>query len=80
MLENLKEVGLGHVVLRSVKVALMIGTILTLINHYGEIFNGNLSAVNAFQIILTYVVPFCVSFISVMLHMNHYICVPRNKK
>ncbi len=45
---------------RSVKVALVVGTILGLINHYDTIFYGTLTATNIFQILLTYLVPYAV--------------------
>ena len=46
---------------RSVKVALVVGTILALINHPDRILSGSLSATNIFQILLTYLVPYSVS-------------------
>jgi len=45
----------------AVKVALVVGTILALINHSSAIFNLTLSAQNIFQIILSYFVPYGVS-------------------
>ena len=45
----------------AVKVALVVGTILALINHSSAIFNLTLSAQNVFQIILSYFVPYGVS-------------------
>ena len=46
---------------RSIKIALVVGTILALINHYGSIFHGTLTWANIFQIVLTYFVPFGVA-------------------
>ena len=49
---------------RSVKIALVVGTILALINHYDSIFNGNLTSSGIFKIVLTYFVPFGVATFS----------------
>lgn len=46
---------------RSVKVAVIVGTILMLINHGDAIFAGNIDIVRVSKIMLTYLVPFCVS-------------------
>jgi hypothetical protein len=48
-------------VLRSVKIALVVGTVLALINHYSAIIGGSLDAVSAAQILLTYFVPYAVA-------------------
>ena len=45
----------------STKVALLVGTVLGVINHYDAIFFGTLAATNIFQIRLMYLVPYCVS-------------------
>ena len=45
----------------AVKVALVVGTILALINHSSAIFNLTLTTQNVFQIILSYFVPYGVS-------------------
>lgn len=49
------------VVTNAIKVALVVGTILVLINHGGRVFDGSLSGGNIFQMIFTYFVPYCVS-------------------
>ena len=49
------------IVLRSLKVALLIGTILTAINHGDLILRGALDASSAWKIPLTYLVPYFVS-------------------
>lgn len=46
---------------RSVKIALVVGTLLTLINHYDLLFGEPLSAIKMTKILLTYCVPYCVS-------------------
>ncbi|MEN8186862.1 MAG: nitrate/nitrite transporter NrtS [Bacteroidota bacterium] len=48
-------------IIRSVKVALIVGTILAFINHYDAIFTGTLTTTNIFQILLTYLVPYLVA-------------------
>ena len=48
-------------VLRAIKVALVIGSIIGLINHLDEIVSGTLTGTNILQIGLTYLIPFSVS-------------------
>lgn len=48
-------------VYRSVKVALVVGTVLALINHLDRILSGSLTATNILQMLLTYLVPYSVS-------------------
>lgn len=49
------------VVARSVKVAILVGTILAFINHGDKILEMTLSHQDWFKIILTYLVPYSVS-------------------
>lgn len=46
---------------RSIKTALVVGTILGLINHYPAILAWSLTPQQVFQIVLTYFVPFSVA-------------------
>ena len=46
---------------RALKVALVVGTILALINHADAAINGAFSVKNAVQILLTYFVPYAVA-------------------
>ena len=46
---------------RSLKVALIVGTILVLINHLDKILGGALTSTDFLKMGLTYIVPFCVS-------------------
>lgn len=46
---------------RSFLTALVVGTILTLINHGPDLFAGDFSSDLAWKIPLTYLVPFCVT-------------------
>ncbi len=45
----------------TIRIALIVGTILFAINQLDVVLNGNASAFVWFKIGLTYVVPFCVS-------------------
>lgn len=56
---------------RSLKVALFVGTILALINHYDAILNGTFNRTNTIQIILTYLVPYCVATYASVSHACH---------
>ncbi len=51
-------------VARALKVALIVGTVLALINHFDSIASGSLDAAVTFQILLTYTVPYSVSTFS----------------
>lgn len=46
---------------RSVKVGLLVGTILVLINYTDRALNGDLSVTDFVKMVLTYAVPYCVS-------------------
>ncbi len=46
---------------RALKVALVVGTILVLINHINAILAGEVDAGRFFQMVLTYFVPYGVS-------------------
>lgn len=50
-----------QVVTTALNVALLVGSILALINHGEAIVHAKLSTGNIFQIVLTYLVPYCVS-------------------
>ena len=45
----------------ALKLSLLVGTLLALINHGPTILNGTLNKQNLFQIFLSYMVPYCVS-------------------
>ena len=49
------------IVLRSTKVALIVGTLLAAINHGDRLLAANLDAEAVLKILLTYLVPFCVA-------------------
>lgn len=47
--------------LRAIKVGVIVGTILMVINHGDTLLNGNITAGTAMKIALTYLVPYVVS-------------------
>lgn len=49
------------IVMRAIKVSLVVGTLLALINHYPKIMDWSFTAETVFQIMLTYFVPYAVS-------------------
>lgn len=49
---------------RALMVALVIGTVLNLINSYDVFMEGQFTNRNTMRIILTYITPFCVSLYS----------------
>ena len=49
------------IVKRSVRVALVVGTVLTLINQGGRLLALDIDAPTLARIVLTYIVPYCVS-------------------
>ena len=53
-----------QVATRAIKVALIVGTILALINHGDVIFSGNLTLVCIAKMLLTYCVPYTVSSVT----------------
>ncbi|MFT5395978.1 MAG: hypothetical protein ACI85N_001166 [Gammaproteobacteria bacterium] len=52
---------LKEVVFMALKMSLIVGSILAIINHGDAIFEGILTRANVSQIILTYLVPYSVS-------------------
>ncbi|MGI9286695.1 MAG: nitrate/nitrite transporter NrtS [Pseudomonadales bacterium] len=49
------------IVKRSLRVGLLVGTLLALINHGDRLLHGDIDAVAMVKILLTYLVPFAVS-------------------
>ncbi len=45
----------------ALKVALVVGTILNLINHFDLVFGSPFTRMTMIQMCLTYIVPYCVS-------------------
>ena len=50
-----------NVVRRAAYIALVVGTLLALINHGGALINGTFDLENTIQVALTYLVPYGVS-------------------
>jgi len=46
---------------RAMRVSVLVGSILVLINHADSIYNGSLKPTNLLQILATYIVPYLVS-------------------
>ena len=55
------------VFLRALKMALIVGVILAIINHGDHIFLGTMTVTNWTKILITFCVPFCVSTVSSVL-------------
>jgi hypothetical protein len=49
------------VVTRAIKVAFIVGTLLALINHGEKILSMSFVSLDWFKVMLTYLVPYCVS-------------------
>jgi hypothetical protein len=59
--EALRLVFLRTTLRRTIRIALVVGTLLSLINQAGVIFGGDASAVTWIRVAANYLVPFCVS-------------------
>ena len=64
-----------NIVLRAFKLALIVGSILMLINHGDVLLNNELTSKGFIKIIVTYFVPYCVSTYS----STEAICIIENK-
>ncbi|MFT5580707.1 MAG: hypothetical protein ACI9WS_003475 [Paraglaciecola psychrophila] len=51
----------GQVVQPALRIALLVGSVLVLINHGSALLAGQLDSARLLQIALTYCVPYCVS-------------------
>lgn len=56
---------------RSLKVAIVVGTILAVVNHYDAILSGSFSTTTLVQIGVTYLVPFCVATFGSAMQARH---------
>ncbi|MFM7022642.1 MAG: nitrate/nitrite transporter NrtS [Flavobacteriales bacterium] len=52
------------IIVNALKVSMVIGTLLNLINNYDELFLGELSWLTCIKVGVTYLIPFSVSFYS----------------
>jgi Mg/Co/Ni transporter MgtE len=57
--------------IRSIRVSLVVGTVLAIINHCDAIIDGTFNSTNLFQVILTYLVPFLVATYGSVSHARH---------
>ncbi|MEM8561604.1 MAG: nitrate/nitrite transporter NrtS [Pseudomonadota bacterium] len=64
------------VVISSLKVALVVGSILVLINHWPALVELSLSRNSALQVVLTYIVPYCVSTYSSVRSLQRHATMP----
>ena len=61
------------VIRRAMKIALIVGCILALINHGDRIIFQDMKSVDWFKILLTFCVPYCVSTVSSVLAIKQEI-------
>ena len=61
------------VIRRAIKIALVVGCILALINHGDRIVFQDMKPVDWFKILLTFCVPYCVSTVSSVLAIRQEI-------
>ena len=64
-----------NILMRAIKVALVVGSILMLINHGDVILSNGLSIKELIKITLTYLVPYCVSTYS----STEAVCAAENR-
>ena len=64
MRETFELVTRRDVVVRALRVALLVGTVLIAINHGDRILNGSVAQLDFLKMILTYFVPYGVSTFS----------------
>jgi hypothetical protein len=67
-------------VIRSLKIALFVGTVLALLNHYDSIFSGTVDTTGFFQIIITYTVPYSVATFGSAMQARHMNLAERQRK
>ena len=57
----LRYAGERACVQRSMQVALVVGTVLALINHYEALLSGRIGSMELFQVVITYLIPYSVA-------------------
>jgi cellobiose-specific phosphotransferase system component IIC len=70
----------GHNIIRAIKVALLVGTILAIINHYDMIFTLNWDISRIIKMSITYLVPFSVALYSGAMAGRHNELYHKDKK
>ncbi|WP_375276438.1 nitrate/nitrite transporter NrtS [Alteromonas australica] len=64
----------ASVVTRGIKIALIVGSVLALLNHGDKIFSATLSQSDLYRILVTYLVPYCVStYSAVRNELTHWV-------
>jgi len=58
-------------VFRAIKVALVVGTVLGIINHYDAIFFGSITRTDLFQMVVTYLVPYTTATFGSAMQARH---------
>ena len=66
-------------VTRSLKIALIVGTVLAFINHYESILSGTVNATAFLQIIITYAVPYTVATFGSAMQARHMKLMERQR-
>ncbi|XPF94801.1 nitrate/nitrite transporter NrtS [Colwellia sp. RE-S-Sl-9] len=59
------------IIKRSIKISLIVGSFLAVLNHGDKLLTVDLSSLDIFKIIATYFVPFCVSTYSSLQNELH---------
>lgn len=54
----------------SLKIAIVVGSILSIINQYDALISMNFATKDVLRIILNYLVPFCVASVSRAMHIK----------
>lgn len=71
MMRWLRAAARPDVVRRSIKVCVIVGTLLVIINYADRAMNGHLTVTDFLKMALTYAVPYCVStYVSVVTLVN----------
>ena len=70
--EFIKAALLNEFVFMALKISLIVGSILALINHGDAIFEGTITRENVCQIVLTFLVPYAVSTYSSVKAMQRH--------
>jgi len=67
---NLRDAFAGPILGNSIRIALVVGTILNLVNQYDRVVSGQGIAWWSFA--FNYLVPYCVATVSATLHARHH--------
>ena len=59
--------------LTAARIALLVGSVLCVINHAPDLMRGSFNSINLLQIMLTYAVPYCVSTFSSVKMIRKYV-------